>query len=219
MKVNMLTPITAILLLCLLLTAVACDYPEINFPLGTQPSTTPNTAPSEKESETCPDTHENTLSEITETETHPQIPVDTTFPMYPGDIDITLPELQEFFQIILSVKDGMVLGATSLDKPENSDIIDSLSTFESLYGAVEGIDEAFFETYALRLVYTDESSGSTRYAVESVTVEDGRLKVEIIEQYAAISTKDLRYWYVFAVVEKEHRELPVDIHITGIQLT
>lgn len=196
MKVRMMNMITLVLLFCLLLTAVACSTP----------------SNSEKNTEKTP-----TAGGSTNTDSADTTPV-TNIPVYPGDIEIELPELQETPKIILSMKNGKVLGASSLVKPTDSDIIDNYSDFRALYGTVEGIDEAFFDTYILRLVHAAQSSGSTRYAVESVTQEDGTLKVEIIEQHAAISTRDLRYWYVFAAVEKAQAETPVAVNVTGIQL-
>ncbi len=219
MKVKVMHLFTLTLLFCLLLTAIAC---------GKSPHPTPENTPKPLDTtggllppDDLPSDEEDGTEVDTALPAPPENPeIGTDMPVYPGDgdIDIDLPELQEDAKIILSVKDGKVLGASSLDKPTDSDIIDNLSDFQKLYGTVEGIDESFFESNVLRLVHTAQSSGSTRYAVESVILEDGRLKVEIIEQHAAISTRDLRYWYVFIAVEKDLAEVPVDVNVTGIQL-
>lgn len=220
MKAKIMNLITLTLLLCLLLTAAACGNASNTDPENTQKPAASVTDAPEDSTENTPVTDGDTETEAgTNLPANPEDPeIGTDFPVYPGDIEIQLPELQESLKIILSVKGGRVLGASSLDKPVDSDIIDNYSDFQSLYGTVEGIDEAFFETHVLRLVHNAQSSGSTRYAVESVTVEDGKVKVEIIEQHAAISTRDLRYWYVFAAVEKENTETPVEVNVTGIQL-
>ncbi|MBQ9780532.1 MAG: hypothetical protein IJW00_06270 [Clostridia bacterium] len=222
MKVRIMNVITLTLLFCLLLTAVACSTTNGPTPVDTQKPASSDTNAPEKYTDTTPPAGEDPDTGNTESESDPEIEAGTTIPVYPGngDLDIELPELQEFSKIILSVKDGKVLGATALDKPADSDIIASYSDFQKLYGygTIDGINEAFFETHVLRLVHTAQSSGSTRYAVESVTLEDGKLKVEIIEQLAAISTRDIRYWYVFASVDKANTETPVEVNITGIQL-
>ncbi len=218
MKARIMNVITLTLLFCLLLTAVACGHtPPANPEKDTDPaSSTAET--SGKDTDNTPPVSEDGGTNTYEPETYPEIEVNTTRPVYPGDIDIELPEIQETPKIILSVKDGKVLGASSLDKPMDSDIIDNLSDFQKLYGTVEGIDESFFESNVLRLVHSAQSSSSTRYAVESVTTEGDKIKVEIIEQHAAISTRDLRYWYVFAAVEKAQADTPVEVNVTSIQL-
>ncbi len=212
MKARIMNVITLTLLFCLLLTAVACSTANGPAPVDTQKPGASNTNAPEKGTENTPATDGGANTDGADT-----TPV-TNLPVYPGDIEIEFPELQETPKIILSVKNGKVLGASSLDKPTNSDIIDNYNDFRTLYGTVEGIDEAFFETNVLRLVHTAQSSGSTRYAVESVTIENGTVKVEIIEQHAAISTRDLRYWFVFVAVDKDQAETPVEVNVTGIQL-
>ena len=224
MKTKIMNIITLTSLLCLVLTAVSCnaaggsDSENTKFPSTNAPENTPVT---EGTTNPMPDAGGSDDGESgTHLSPNPENPeIGTDLPVYPGDIEIELPELQETAKIILSVKNGKVLGASSLDKPVDSDIIDSYDDFQKLYGTVEGIDETFFDTHVLRLVHTAQSSGSTRYAVESVTLEDGKLKVEIIEQLAAISTRDLRHWFVFVAVERAYAETPVDVHVTGIQLT
>lgn len=220
MKARIMNVITLSLLFCLLLTAVACSTANGPAPVDTQKPAASDTNAAEKNTGNTPSTGEDPDTGNTESESDPEHEAGTTIPVYPGDgdLDIELPELQETAKIILSIKNGKVLGAASLDKPTDGDIINSYSDFRTLYGTVEGIDEAFFETNVLRLVHTAQSSGSTRYAVESVTVEDGKVKVEIIEQHAAIATRDLRYWYVFVVVDKDQAETPVEVNVTGIQL-
>ena len=212
MKARMLNAITLSLLFCLLLTAVSCSTANDPTPADTQKPAASDTNTPEKDTENAPVTDGGSDTDGADT-----APV-TNIPVYPGDIEIELPELQETAKIILSVKNGKVLGASSLDKPQDGDIIDNYNDFRTLYGTVEGIDENFFETNVLRLVHTAQSSSSTRYAVESVTIEDGKIKVEIIEQHAALATRDLRYWFVFAAVDKDQAEAPVEVNITGIQL-
>ncbi len=221
MKARIMSLITLTLLFCLVLTAIACGNTSNPNTPNTQKPTSTNTATPETGTENAPATGGGTNTDGGENTPDTDIGTEavTNFPVYPGgNIEIELPELQETPKIILSVKNGKVLGASSLDKPADSDVIDNYSDFRTLYGTVESIDEAFFETNVLRLVHTAQSSGSTRYAVESVTVEDGKIKVEIIEQHAAIATRDLRYWFVFVAVEKDHVETPVEVNVTGIQL-
>ncbi len=220
MKARIMNVITLTLLFCLLLTAAACDSTSNNDPENTQKPASTNAVIPEKGTENAPVTDgnagESTDTDNAETDTEAV----TTTPDLPGeDIEIVLPELQETTKIILSVKNSKVLGASSLDKLIDSDIIDNYNDFRTLYGTVEGINEAFFEDHVLRLVHTAQSSSTTRYAVESVTLEDGTIKVEIIEQHAAMSTRDLRYWFVFVAVEKDQAETPVEVNVTSIQLT
>ena len=205
------------LLLCLLLAAIACGGQSHTPSENTQPPAASGTGTPETGEETAPGTQAGIPSDTTGDHT-PNTDAATDLPLYPGDIDIDMPELQETVNIMLSLKDGKVLGASTLNKPISSDVIDSYNDFRTLYGAVEGINESFFETHVLKLVHTAQSSGSTRYAVESVTVAEGKIKVEIIEQHPPISTRDLRYWYVFAAVEKSQADLPVDTNVTGVQL-
>ena len=220
MKVKVMYFITIPLLLGLLLMAAACHHttPDPSTEVTGSTHTTADTP--EKDTETTPPAGAYPDTDNTEPESRPETEVSTDVPVYPGngDIDIELPEIQETAKIILSVKNGSILGVSSLDKPMDSDTITSYADFQKLYGTAEGINESFFETHVLRLVHTAQSSGSTRYAIESVTLEDGKIKVEVIEQLAAISTRDLRYWYVFAAVEKSQVETPVEVNVTGIQL-
>ena len=126
--------------------------------------------------------------------------------------------MQEEIMVTLSLKDGQILGFSSLRKPLSDDIIDNYIDFQNVYGTVEGIDESFFESHLFRLAHSAQSSGSTRYAIESVKTADGKIQVEIIEQHAAMSTRDLRKHYVLIAVEKAYAELPLDVHVTGVQL-
>lgn len=197
-----LTPLFALLLAALLLCAVACGDPENN----TTDSTTASTNTAGNPADTITSSDGSTAEK------------DTALPVYPGDIELDLPEMQEEIMVTLSLKDGQILGFSSLRKPLSDDIIDNYIDFQNVYGTVEGIDESFFESHLFRLAHSAQSSGSTRYAIESVKTADGKIQVEIIEQHAAMSTRDLRKHYVLIAVEKAYAELPLDVHITGVQL-
>lgn len=197
-----LTPLFALLLAALLLCAVACGDPENN----TTDSTTASTNTAGNPADTITSSDGSTAEK------------DTALPVYPGDIELDLPEMQEKTMVTLSLKDGQILGFSSLRKPLNDDIIDNYMDFQNVYGTVEGVDEAFFESHVFRLAHSAQSSGSTRYAIESVKTADGKIQVEIIEQHAAMSTRDLRKHYVLIAVEKAYAETPLDVHVTGVQL-
>ena len=199
-----LTPLFAILLAALLLSVAACGDPENH--------STDSSADSNAETNVAGNPADTLTSSEGVTEAA------TALPVYPGDIDLELPEMKETPKAILSVKNGKILGMETLDKPKDTEIIRNYTDFQANYGVVEGIDEAFFDSYVLRLAHSAQSSGSTHYAVESVTPSDGKIEVEIIEQHAAMSTRDLRYHYVLVAVEKAHAETPFDVHITGVQL-
>lgn len=197
-----LNPLFALLLAALLLCAVACGDPENN----TTDSTTASTNTAGNPADTITSSDGSTAEK------------DTALPVYPGDIELDLPEMQEEIMVTLSLKDGQILGFSSLRKPLSDDIIDNYIDFQNVYGTVEGIDESFFESHLFRLAHSTQSSGSTRYAIESVKTADGKIQVEIIEQHAAMSTRDLRKHYVLIAVEKAYAELPLDVHVTGVQL-
>ncbi len=197
-----LNPLFALLLAALLLCAVACGDPENN----TTDSTTASTNTAGNPADTITSSDGSTAEK------------DTALPVYPGDIELDLPEMQEEIMVTLSLKDGQILGFSSLRKPLSDDIIDNYIDFQNVYGTVEGIDESFFESHLFRLAHSAQSSGSTRYAIESVKTADGKIQVEIIEQHAAMSTRDLRKHYVLIAVEKAYAELPLDVHVTGVQL-
>ena len=212
MKNKFLILTNVLLILCLLLTAVACGGASTTAPEDTTNAPSDTSA---KDTEASVPSDEASTSN--ENNSLPDIEVGT-LPLYPGDIELDLPTLQESSKIILSVKNGNVIGAASSYAPTGNQNITSYKDFQSMYGTVEGMTEAFFEDHALVLVHTAESSGSTRYAVDSVTMVDGTIHVEIIEQHAAMSTRDLRVWYVFAAVKKGHAQLPVEVNVTGVQL-
>ena len=201
-----LIPIWAILLAALLLSAAACNRAD------KQPTDTDAEATTGIDSEVLPtDTANGETSESTDEAA-------TVLPLYPGDIELNLPETKEETEVFLSRRDGKILGLSSMNKPQNSEFIENYTDFRTLYGTAEGIDEAFFETYTLRLVHTAQAAGSTRYAIDSVTIANTEIKVEVIEQHAAMSTRDLRYHYIFIAVEKMQTATPVDVHVTGVQL-
>ncbi len=204
-----LIPLFAILLASLLLCAAACGNPESDTSdTAANSATDANVAGNP--SETLASSDESTTENLTEAA--------TALPLYPGDIELNLPDMQETINAVLSLKDGKLLGFSAFHKPQTGDIIESYTDFQALYGTVEGIDDTFFETHVFRLAHTAQSSSSTRYAVESVTPANDEIKVEIIEQHAAMATRDLRYHFVFVAVEKAHVETPLAVHITGVQL-
>lgn len=204
-----LTPILAILLAALLLSAAACGRAD------EQPTdTTTETATGADGEVSQADTANGEASETDEGATQAA----TDLPVYPGDIELNLPEMKEEPKVVLSRRDGKILGFSAMNKPQNSEFIESYTDFQTLYGTAEGIDEAFFETYTLRLVHTAQSASSTHYAIDSVSITNTEIKVEIIEQYAAMSTRDLRYHYIFIAVEKIQTATPTDVHVTSVQL-
>lgn len=204
-----LTPLFALLLAALLLCAVACGDPESNAAESTADTTASTNTTGNPAN--APTSSDGTAAEnITQAA--------TPLPIYPGDIELDLPEMQEKTMVTLSLKDGQILGFSSLRKPLNDDIIDNYMDFQNVYGTVEGIDESFFESHVFRLAHSAHSSGSTRYAIESTKTAEGKIQVEIIEQHAAMSTRDLRKHYVLIAVEKAYAETPLDVHVTGVQL-
>ncbi len=213
-----LTPLFAILLASLLLCTAACGDPT-NEGTDSTADSAANTNAAATPSETLAINEADTAENVTDANTSEHITEATTdLPVYPGDIELDLPDLRETSKVTLSVKNGSILGMDTLLKPMDGAVIGSYTDFQKRYGIVEGIDEAFFETHILRLVHTAQSSSSTRYAVDKVTLDNGTFKVEIIEQHAAMATRDLQYHYVFLAMEKAQSEANVEIHVTGVQL-
>lgn len=220
-KKNILTLIATVLLLGLTLTAVACHQAPEQEPEDTQKPAVTTPATSEKDTDQSP-TPEETDNEETDNENTNTEEADTSDSETEGSTDNEIqeaPDMTGTEPIYIFSKNDKVLGASSLQKPADSDLISTYEQYVALYGEETGIDEAFFETHTLRLVHTATHSGSTRYAVDSVALVDGTIKVEVIEQLAAISTRDLQYWFVFIAVEKDMAETPVEVNITSIQLT
>lgn len=220
-----------ILLAGLLLTLAACSHAEDNTLEGNQTSLSTDAeissdstqAPSSADSspagaQTNAVSSSEGASDDSAPETDEADELSTIITADPDDL-VMIPDLKESDKIILSLKDGKILGAASSYKAPGSGIIKNYKDFQELYGAAEGIDETFFETHDLKLVHTAQSSSSTRYAVESVTLENGTVKVEVLELLAAMATRDLRYWYVFAAVEKSQADSPVETQVTTVQVS
>jgi hypothetical protein len=70
-------------------------------------------------------------------------------------------------------------------------------------------DDAFFETHALVVLFTTESSGSIRHEIASVRIEDGALLVAVTAMSPEIGTDDMADWFIVISLERARGRLLV----------
>lgn len=65
-------------------------------------------------------------------------------------------------------------------------------------------DEEFFESHSLMLAYTSASSGSFRYGVNDVVIENDTLIMKVSQlNHPEVYTDDMSGWFLMAEIEKD----------------
>ena len=74
--------------------------------------------------------------------------------------------------------------------------------------------EEFYKHKTLLLIALEESSGSIRHKVESVTRANGSLKISITRIMPEIGTADMAQWHIVLALNKLPQETKIDITST-----
>ena len=72
--------------------------------------------------------------------------------------------------------------------------------------AIEEYDEEFFKNHNIVLVLLTASSGSIRYKVENINLNDGVMEINITKKTPEIGTCDMAGWHIIIETEKQEIE-------------
>jgi len=136
----------------------------------------------------------------------------------PEDVEtLSYPEEETFFRLRTNVTDFEadrpleLVTITSVD--ELNDYRDEAAAYYDLdFGdpsfndAVDSYDEAYFEDNVLFLVPVEETSGSVMHYIQSVTLVDDEVVIEILRNQPNIGTTDMAAWHIFVPVDITENE-------------
>lgn len=100
---------------------------------------------------------------------------------------------------------------------ENKDAygLDSTLSDESFASYMEKYDDAYFEENALLIVLQEVGSGSIRFSVDKVALEQGTVEVQISqirpESEGMVGTDDMAQWAFFIEMDASYAAYPVNI--------
>lgn len=125
------------------------------------------------------------------------------------DEEFTMPKLPVISTIPVEGGDGIVLenpGKVRLPYTGNRSYVKYITSVEELpeEEALQGYDEAFFETKALILVVETVSSGSVRLEIDRVTCQGDTATVTLSRSMSGdVGTADMATWLLWAEVSRE----------------
>lgn len=93
------------------------------------------------------------------------------------------------------------------DIPDNDkyfiDSVDELNEFYSIYSNVLDIDSNYLKDNSIFIQVKEVGTGGAKIKLSSVTFENSTVNFNIDEDYLEISTNDMAFWYLVAIIPNE----------------